>query len=404
MEAFDTLDEAKAFVRDRVDRPIVAGAETLANGAIFNQFVIDKDDGQFVNVYDLIFDGNDFSPEIISFDTLTGVHQFLSDTSEQYSLATGGGFFYLADRGSAKPKQLALNLSICQGSLRSLPVSDRETVIAGRNGLETRILYAMGILSINGEELDYSGSLTDYDTTAKIYSNGNAVIHHVDDEATGTHRVLDEESRYTPPIRENGLMDVGFIGRGGNNFIGVSGSKEGGVDIFAHDFIVRCEERYFQGNSELTINTIGGMALDRFVGGAFSAGPNINAADFSSHPVNSDPSLGDRPPFMDVTMARTVLYKDEVGKTHIRLFDGRPGSNIFPGVSPSEAVSQILSESAIQWGCFLDPGQTAKICVKSDSGVNSYGNAHYLHWPTEKNPKYVWAPHNGRFIASLIAL
>jgi hypothetical protein len=322
----------------------------------------------------------------------------------EYSVASSGGFFYLADYCSSAPRQLALNLSISRGNLRSLPVADRESVVAGRNSLEVRSLVALGTLSLNGHDLDWSGSLTDYDTEVKVYSNGNAQIDHQRHPVTGTSRVLNESSKYTPINTDDSFMDVGFIGRGGNNFIGVVGSTEGGVDIFAHDFVLRCPQKYIKGNSELEVHTIGGVALSRFESGAFSAGPALNIANFENHPVNRDRSLGSKPPFANVHLARTVLYKSDDGLTHIRLFDGRPESDTFTGVSPSEAVSHALSEGAIEWGCFLDPGQTAKLCVNDFSGVKSYGNRHYMRWPNEDNPDFLWVPDAGRPVANVIAL
>lgn len=276
--------------------------------------------------------------------------------------------------------------------------------MAGDEGLEVRPLVALGHLSLNGHDLEWSGSLTDYDTEVKVFSNGNAVIMHQQDPITGFARVLDEDSRYTPPIEDDDYMDVGFIGRGENNFIGVSGSADGKVDIFAHDFVLRCHKRYLESNSELQIHSVGGIALSRFRGGAFSAGPALNIVDFHNHPVNRDASLGSRPPFADIPLARTALYRTEDGLTHIRLFDGRPGSPTFPGVTPKEVAQLVMADGATEWGCFLDPGQTAKLCVAQKEGVTGYGNRHYMRWPAEFDEDFVWVPDTGRPVANVIAL
>ncbi len=103
-------------------------------------------------------------------------------------------------------------------------------------------------------------------------------------------------------------------------------------------------------------------------------------------------------------MARTLAYKTADGMVHIRLFDGRPGSTVFPGVTPAEAKAIISEGAEIVWGCFLDPGQTSKLCVRTLDGVGSYGNSHYLRWPTEEKPGFTWVPRIGRPIASAIAL
>jgi hypothetical protein len=405
MQRFNSLDEAQAFIGEVVDKPTSNSTEFIRPGISLTKSSIDIGDNKFTNSYDLAFNGDNLQTEIVAFDTLTSTHDFISNTNlGQYIAATSGGFFYLADKTSGVPRQLALNLSISRGNLRSLPVADRESVIAGHHSLEVRSLVALGSLSINGHELDWSGSLTDYDTELKVYSNGNVVIKHQQDTTTGNTRVLYEDSRYTPVIGGDDMIDIGFIGRGANNFIGVKGSTAGGVDIFAHDFVLRCPQRYVEGNSELEIHTIGGIALSRFKGGAFSAGPALNISNFHNHSINQDLSLGSHPPFLDMRLARTVLYKAENGLTHIRLFDGRPGSHIFPGLTPTEAASHIMSEGEVEWGCFLDPGQTAKLCINGAQRLESYGNRHYVRWPDDTTPDFLWVPEIGRPVANVIAL
>lgn len=404
MQKFGSLNEAKAFVVKYVDKPVNTMTEHIEPGVKLGMSTYEKEDGTFTNVYDLAIAPN-VKPEIITFDSLTSVYRFLTDSpAPRYSAATGGGFFYLADRGSNTPRQLALNLSISDGNIRSLPVVDREAVLAMPKGLEVRHVVALGSMSLNGNELEWSGSLTEYDTAIKVYSNGNAVINHQPNAMTDTCRVLDESSRYTPPIANEDFIDVGFIGRGDNNFIGVGGSTSGNVDIFAHDFVVRCHERYFEGNSELQVHTIGDFALSELTGGGFSAGPDLHVTDFPNHPVNNDKSLGSRPPFADTCLARIALYKSNDGIIHIRLYDGRPGSSIFPGVTPAEVVSHILSQTEIEWGCFIDPGQTAKLCVRTGPNTISYGNRHYLQWPSEGNPDFLWVPNFGRPVANAIVI
>ncbi|MEO8105090.1 MAG: hypothetical protein ABI602_02015 [Candidatus Saccharibacteria bacterium] len=405
MHRFSSPGEAQSFIAQEVDRPVSPGSQTIKPGVTLSTFPIDMGEGRFTNSYDISFDARDNPLDIVAFDSLTSVPDFLvSPEAQQYSVASGGGFFFLADRASASPRQLALNLSISRGSLRSLPVADRESVISGHAGLEARTLVALGALVLNGHALDWSGSLTDYDTEVKVYGNGNAVISHQENPITGSERVLNETSRYTPPISHDDYMDVGFIGRGGNDFIGVGGSSAGGVDIFAHDFVIRCPQRYLKGNSSLQIDTVGGIALSRLEGGAFSAGPSLNIADFINHPVNHDASLGSHPPFIETFLARTALYKTEDNLTHIRLFDGRPGSPLFPGVTPNEAVAHILSEGEFEWGCFLDPGQTAKLGVNYEGRLASYGSRHYMRWPNTTDPNYLWVPDIGRPVANVLAL
>jgi hypothetical protein len=152
------------------------------------------------------------------------------------------------------------------------------------------------------------------------------------------------------------------------------------------------------------IRTLGDRAIDNALQGAISVGPMLDTESFTEHPVNDDKSLGSKPPFLDIPLARTVLYETGGGMVHLRLFDGRPGSPIFPGVTPDQAAQAIKEESDISWGCFLDPGQTAKLVVKGVTDVASYGNTHYLKWPQLPGDKFVWVPKTGRPVASMITL
>jgi hypothetical protein len=137
---------------------------------------------------------------------------------------------------------------------------------------------------------------------------------------------------------------------------------------------------------------------------AVSAGPFLDAADFAAHPINGDPSLGSRAPFTDRRMARLVLYQDPRGRTHLRLFDGRPGSRRFAGVTPAEARDAIAADTGSRWGCFLDPGQTARICLTGPDGLTSYGNRHYLQWPANTTDRFTWVPGTGRPVSSIITV
>lgn len=291
------------------------------------------------------------------------------------------------------------------GQVHSLPVVDRETVFSDGERLNAEYMQALGMLEINGSEISWSGSLTQHHTDSKVYASGNCAIAHFQSDATGSVRVLEESSRYTPVIDIDDVADVGFIRRDDGVFVGISKSKFGGLDIFGHDLVLRTHERYVHRDfPELRVLTLGNRAIDAGLQGGISVGPMLETEDFTSHPVNNDASLGGKPPFLDVPLARIVLYESASGMVHLRLFDGRPGSPVFPGVTPTQATESILDEDAVAWGCFLDGGQTAKLVVRMGNDLESYGNLHYLKWPKLPDDKYVWVPNTARPVASTIAL
>jgi hypothetical protein len=403
MNSFETAAEAQAFVRDRVDTHIPGQRKSIENRLQFQASTVDLGDGRFTNVYDVSYRAGEMSPTIHVHDQLTSVYGLLG-TSDAYKAATGGGFFFLADRMSGTPRQLALNLSMTNGIVRSLPVVDRETVILKSHALSAAFVQSLGLLSINGEELSWSGSLTDHETDAKVYGNGNTHITHEQNEATGKMRVLDERSRFTPAMQPGEMVDIGFVARGDGSFAGIHSSREGNLDIFPHDFVLRCPERFQIADPVLNLRTIDSLALDSGLQGALSVGPMLETADFTEHPVNKDASLGGMPPFVERPLARIALYESEDNMVHLRLFDGRPGSETFTGVTPSEAVKLVEADGSVVWGCFLDPGQTAKLCVRTPDGTVSLGNTHYLKWATNPGDKYIWTPEVGRPTASAITL
>jgi len=154
----------------------------------------------------------------------------------------------------------------------------------------------------------------------------------------------------------------------------------------------------------MRVHSIGSTALKGSGISGLSVGPLLNTPDFNAHAINKDASLGAKPPFVERPIARTALFKTEDGNIHFRLYDGRPGSETFSGITPTQLVDAIKSEGDIEWGVFLDGGQTAKIGLRSESGVESLGNTHYLKWPAQEGGKYVWIPEVGRPVGSVIVV
>lgn len=402
MYSFDTDIAAKEFVRERVDVPALERIEDLGAGMVLHTSTQEIDEGTFTNVYDLSFPVEHVVPSIKLHDTLTSVFDHVK-TDKGLRAATGGGFFFLTDQASATPRQLGLNLALADGQVQGFPVVDREAVLVSGERLGSEHLPALGVLAIGGSELSWSGSLTSYATDAKVFAVGNCIITHMQNDATGSIRVLEESSRYTPAATTDDTVDVGFIKREDGAFVGVTSGHEGNLDIFNHDVVVRMHERYIHGGlPEMRVRTIGERAIDSSLQGALSVGPMLSNENFAMHPINSDPSLGGRPPFLDVPLARTVLYETDEGMVHLRLFDGRPGSAVFPGVTPSQAARLIPDRENMMWGCFLDPGQTAKLVVRHGDDIASHGNTHYLKWPEYPGEKFVWVPKAGRPVASMI--
>lgn len=320
---------------------------------------------------------------------------------------------YLADQGSGTPRQPALNLAVQErGRVLSLPVVDREALVAGADGsLSTRFIRAIGEVRINDHLVTWSGSRSTHPAACSLFGNGNIVIRHADNEEIGARkqriRILDEQSRYTPPIAlDDNKIDIGLIGGTKGSFRIVKKSKCGGLDLFAFDAVLRCDFRLLRADGRDTIrfSSVDDLLFDGSVQGAVSVGPFLSDSDFAGNPVNSDPSLGSDPPFVDAPMVRLVVFESADKRMHFTLFDGRPESSMFRGVTPKEAATYIFAKHQVTWGCFLDPGRTAKIVTQSADRIVSYGNAHYLQWPERPGGSYRWVPTSSRPIPSALTL
>ncbi|HEX7368093.1 MAG TPA: hypothetical protein VF261_00360, partial [Candidatus Saccharimonadales bacterium] len=351
--SFDTGVARDLMVRERVDVPVGDRVTDLGDSIALHTATYELGEGKFTNVYDLSADVTEICPGIKSHKQLTSVYDYAL-ANQRIKAVCNGGFFFLADQTSAVPRQLDLNLSLANGVLRNLPVVDREAVLIRNNRLSAEYIKAFGIMSLDGAEISWSGSLTEHDSDVKVYGNGNSIITHVYSEDTGSKRALDEASRFTPSIYEDDTVDVGFIRRRDGVFVGRESSRIGGVDIFAHDVVLRMPERFMHRKlPKMRVHSIGDRTLSGLQG-AMSVGPMLGEADFENHQINRDKSLGGKPPFINVPIARVALYGSDNNRVHICLLDGRPGSPTFTGVTPDQAANIINSKDDVVWGCFLD--------------------------------------------------
>lgn len=406
MYKFKTNIEAKEFIQDRVDNPTAETIRRLARGAILSSYSQELTEGTFTNIYDLSFPSDGATKPLISLgkNTFNIFNHVKNDSGILASIS--GGFFFLADKCSKNPLCPSLNLAISDTSVDSLPVVDREAIVLRDGKIEFRHIKSLGLLAINDAEMTWSGSLTKYETDCKVFSNGNSEIEHITSLDTGSIRVLNDSSRYTPKIESGeNVVDLGIISEEGVNFTCATINYSGGTDIFDYNFVIRTGTCNIESDNypRVNINTIDTLDMsDSCIQGAVSVGPSLDSADFNTHLINSDLSLGSKPPFIERPLARLALYETESGILHAKLFDGRPGSKTFPGVSPMQAREMVLSGEDITWGCFLDPGQTSKIVVRDNLGITSYGNSHYLRWPDNPGDYFTWSPEEGRPIANSI--
>jgi hypothetical protein len=386
-----------------IDRPVAARVTNLGSGLVLSTSPLSLGGEDFTNVYDLSWDTRDTTASM----RFTHRPTAAIDAAQLVPATSTASFFALLDEGSGLPVQTSLNLAIEQGQILSMPVADREALISRSGVLSMRHLAASGDVTINGTQLSWTGSHTQRQADCYVFGNGNMVITRRDDPQKGSVRVLDETSRVTPPLQpESGWVDVGFAVTSARGFRSTAIAPGGGLDIFAHDLVMRCPARHVdpRGDNVLEVLSIGGLRAEAFPDSAATVGPSLDVADFAAHPINSDRSLDVVPPFAHNRKTRMAVFEDLQGRTHLRLFDGRPGSPVFQGTTPMQARDSIAADPGFRWGCFIDGGQTAKMWVAVDGQLTSFGNRHYLRWPKADESEFVWVPDRGRPISSIITL
>lgn len=287
-------------------------------------------------------------------------------------------------------------------------MTDREALLCRNGQLTLAHVPARGTLTLNGRELTWEGSRTGRVADCYAYGNGNAVINGLARSVTGKARVLDETSRWTPALPTSAdWADVAFHPVPGGEFVSSAISPRGGLDIFSAPLVLRCPAHLVTQHSTntLRIDSIGPLHGERLPHAAITVGPSLGMLGLSVHPINHDHSMGDNTAFGNRRLPRMLLFTTADGHTHLRLFDGRPGSPTFTGITPDEASAAVSAEHDTTWGCFLDGGQTAKICIRDADGQHTtYGNRHYLQWPSNPDHGFLWTPDTGRPVGSLITL
>lgn len=401
MRAFRTLEEASAYLTPLLDRPVPAGHAQLTPDIGFCAEPLGLGGGTFTNSYTISWSAAAAS-EILVAEPPTCTAEYAR--RHEAAVTATGGFFFLADRSRYRPRTLSLNLAVRDGKVLSLPAADQDALVDQGGTLSVREVPARGRLTLDGRTLHWAGTRTGAEAECYAYGNANCVIVHEPDARTGKVRTLREDSRLTPVITGGRWSDLGFTATRDGRFTATARSDHGRLDIFDHDIVLRCPRPLARVGALLEPHTIGPLSLSPSLRGAISVGPSLFHPDPQAHPLNTDRSLGSFPLLKDRATTRLVFYGTADGRQHLRLFDGRPGSPVFPGVGLDQAISLVLAGGDVTSGCLLDSGHSCRLNIRQDGRVTSFGNRHYLRWPTERDPRFVWNPDQGRQVASLIVL
>ncbi len=390
------------FMNTRIDHPCEEAQIAVSPGITLSTRPYELEDDQFTNIYRISTTPPSLDMDVRVSPQPAGVNEALE---KHERVAASAGFFFLADVASQVPKQAALHGAIANHLIYGLPLVDRELLeLRGNNTVSARVAKALGNLSVGGEELVWAGLLTDHDHEVTVYGGGNARISHQETDR-GLVRVLEESSKFTSKIKGN-QADAGCtLDPHTGNFIVTHTSGGGKMNIFDHDLTLRLPKKLAKRGTAIEVTSLDQTPITE-LRGAISVGPSLlGEQSYADHPINSDLSLGTMPPFIRRRMARMAIFATPDGLTHLQLFDARPGSHRFVGVTPDEAHDAILQEfGQLTWGCFLDPGQTARLVARDGSAVRTFGNRHYLDKPLSVPGPWTWQPQIGRPTASALVI
>lgn len=398
-------DQSPFEVREKSESREIIG------GALFSQGAIELGDDAFTNFYDLssTAESKSVAPEIITSNHNLSLKRLLINDENTIG-ALNAGFFHLVDEGTYTPVDPTYNLCIREGSIVGLPASDRPAVFSSGNSFKAKDVQARGTVGIGSSEYEWVGARAGHVDDMQgnqivLYNSACCTVRHIQSEKTGTKRVLDEQLNFTP--QEIDVFDVVVLADDDGTLRIKEVVVGGHTNLFAGNFILQVrggDAGRFQASSLVRPLTLDGIDLAS-IGSAVSVGPSVHHfLDKHDHEINHDLSLGERPPFEQRRMARSVIYKDTGGGIHIRMFDGAPRTQHFQGITPQE-TALLLPKETVQWAYHLDPGQSSRLAVKEQDGkVATFGNQHYVRWPKKQERPFLWSPSNGRRVPSAIVL
>ncbi len=404
MIRFANTQEADSYLAARLDRPVDSASFEVGGAVSLDIRTIFLPDGCFTNAYTLRWCDSRAKSSLIMSDPLQSAREVAAANPNLCAVATGS-FFFLADRCDYRPRSLNLNLCVGPEGVQSLPVVAQEALICRRGALRVEHVQARGVLTLDRQRFTWIGSRAGgvHSADCSVYGNANSIIEHRHHPQLGRARFFVPESRFTPHLCDVRWVDVGCRAQPQRSFVVTAVSREGHLDIFQYDLVLRVPPSAGIVGSTVRIQTIGSLTLDASLDGAISVGPSLLHKDLASHPLHREHSLGSYPLLAHKRSARLVFFRCQEGWQHLCLFDGRPGSVDFQGVSLEEAVA-LVEERGVVAGCFLDSGNTSKFAVRQQEELVSYGNRHYLQWPARPGEDYLWTPDTGRRTASLLAL
>lgn len=427
-----TYEEARDSIRnpENFAKRIESSELVIEQGVTLKSQTIELGDGHFTNIFDLKFDNNnpELTTEIITRHTPIYAHRmFVNEYNNAESLhkpiaTINGAFFFLQDEMLDKePAEIIYNLNIRNKKVVGLPSVTRPALFVTRDGhIHAEQLEARGLMTIGGTPVNWIGgepfahnrqamSLVKED--AILYNSGCCTIEYENPSDKTSLRKVRKDLNHTPSNPQ--MVDIVVVANEQGGLSVQSINPGGNTDFFEGNFILHVKKENVAnihiGDTVDPIN-VGDLNLDN-IESAMTTGPEVeHFLHGDDHEINHDPSLGTFPPFAkDTRYARSVIYEDSQGFTHMVVFDAVPRSTHMKGVTPKEVAEHIPDNT--RWAVFLDGGQSSRITFENNGKIDARGNNQYvrLHKLDKKSQaagvddRFLWTK-RGRPINSMIML
>ncbi len=426
-------------VREAIRNPenfvhrIESASEIISPGVSLDSKTLELGDGNFSNVFDLHFNSTDESLDtrVVTRHFPIYADKFISQESTKSKkpiACLNGAFYFLVDEQLENPpSEIIFNLNIRDGKVFGLPAVDRSALIANNQGkIEARQIKARGVVAIKGIEISWVGgeglahkkagfeNLKASLGQSILFNSACCTVEYEDKNDKKSLRKVRKDLNQTP--KQENVTDV-VVSVTEQGEAKVSKVRPGGgSDFFEGNFILQMtkeEAANITTGDLVDLKNIDGLDIKQ-ISSAMTTGPEIkHFLTNDDHEMNHDLSNGSFPPFdPKARYARSIMYEDSAGQTHMVVFDAVPRSEKMKGVTPKE-VAEFLPKD-IKWGIFLDGGQSSRITFQSQPNpgeVRARGNSQYvrLHILDKKSQavggdeRFLWTG-RGRPISSMIVL
>lgn len=367
--------------------------EELRKGVFLKKDVINFDDGNFTNVYNLSWDKNTHSvkPFVHSEKKPFYLLDYMEDCPSILALMSGS-FFFLVDVEEEVPKDYPFHFCVRRHKIVGLPSSD-EPILYLKNGeLNAHEIKANGIIEINNSKLEWIGANHKGEvrnSNAKLYNSGcSKLIKEYDPISHVRMGRLDLTNIHTP--KSKNVVDLVVNRDDHDNLEITSINSGGGTHFFDGLFILQINQKLNAFNIGDKVNPISLDNLDpREISSAITIGKSVHDDYYLT------------PERISSRDARSVIAKDKKGNIHFVVFDGSKYIPKFNGVSAKD-IHSYFSPDQYEWAYFLDGGSSSRIIVRRGRKLEFLANE--FVYKKINTYTFLWDYKRHRKLASCVGL